>query len=220
MSDPIKESFQKVKEDINSLKQAVNVLSEEIEKQRNTLSELKRTFSSAQNSIQKTDRHINPAHNPAFYALKDSNFPVSTGNNGVPADRQTDQQTDRHIPKFAQLEKKPSLEKIEKVSEVLDSLDGIRKDLRTKVKKLTPQEMLVYTTIYHLTNEGFIVDYSILSEKTNLTESSIRDYVQKILKKGFPVDKIKENNKKVTLQIPENFKRIASLDTLHKLREI
>jgi hypothetical protein len=68
--------------------------------------------------------------------------------------------------------------------------------------------------IYSLENQGFIVDYSILSEKMALSESSIRDYVLKISRKGIPIKKSKENNKKVIISIAPELKKMASLETI------
>lgn len=110
--------------------------------------------------------------------------------------------------------------KLEKVTEVLNSLDNIKKELRLKLKKLTHQELAVFTTIYQLEEEGFIADYPLLSQKLNLTESSIRDYVQRILKKGLPLIKTKENNKRILLSISLELKKIASLTTILQLREL
>ena len=80
--------------------------------------------------------------------------------------------------------------------------------------------MQVFSTIYELEEQGFIVDYNILSEKLNLTESSIRDYVLRLIKKGIPLGKNRENNKKITLSISRDLRKIASLETIHKLRAI
>ena len=80
--------------------------------------------------------------------------------------------------------------------------------------------MLVFSTIYQFESQGFVVDYSLLSEKLGLTESAVRDYTRKITIKGIPLLKIKENNKKITLSIPSDLKKIASLDTILALREL
>ncbi len=80
--------------------------------------------------------------------------------------------------------------------------------------------MLVFSTIYQLEEQGFIVDYPLLASKLSLSESSIRDYTLKIIKKGIPLLKNKENNKKITLSISLDLKKIASLNTILQLREI
>ena len=103
---------------------------------------------------------------------------------------------------------------------MLNSLDTIKKELRTQFKRLTNQEMLVFSTIYQLEEEGFSVDYPLLAKKTNLSESSIRDYIQKLVKKSIPLLKYKENNRRVILAIPLEFKKITSLSNILSLREL
>ena len=166
------------------------------------------------------------------------NSNISTGNRGVQTDRQTNQQTDRQTNNYKYLStstQHPSesnqkfalnettedpVTKIGKVAELINSLDALKKDLRRQFKRLTPQEMLVYSTIYQLTDQAIDVDYSILSKKTGLSESSIRDYVQKLLKKGIPLEKTRENNKRILLAVPPEFKRMTSLETIISLRSI
>ena len=69
-------------------------------------------------------------------------------------------------------------------------------------------------------NQGFLVDYPLLASKLGLSETSVRDYVRKIKKKGIPLIKEKQNNKKIILHLNPEFKKIASLETILKLREI
>jgi hypothetical protein len=94
----------------------------------------------------------------------------------------------------------------------------LKKEVRLKFKKLTDQEMNVYSAIYQLEEQGLVVDYSLLAQKTNLSEISIRDYIRKILSKGIPLQKQKELNKRIIVGIPAELKRIASLNTLLQLR--
>ncbi|MBU0760057.1 MAG: hypothetical protein KJ600_00450 [Nanoarchaeota archaeon] len=213
----IKQAFRKVKENITTLQAEINQISQEIK-------EIKRTLSVEDN---QTNRRINQTQNQTLQtdnyseALKQPNLSVSTGNDGVQTDRQTIRQTDRHIEKFALIPKEQDpLTQIEKVTEVINSLDSLKRDLRKQFKKLTSQEMLVFSAIYHLTDRAPDVDYPTIAAKTNLSESSIRDYVQKIIKKGVPVVKTKENNKRITLSIPNDFKTMASLQTLVSLRSL
>ena len=239
----IKEAFIKVKQDIDEIKEYISSLSQEIDELKQTILDLYNNNSqitqqlAQQNSkprqipahldLNQAVQHITPAHreipthNPTdkqpLYSLKRQNTIVSIGNEGVPTDRQTDRQTDQHIIKTNFNTK---INHINKVSEILESLDEIKKDLRAKFKKLTAQEMLVFSAIYQLQDQGLIVDYTILAQKLNLSESSIRDYTQKIIRKGIPLEKNKENNKKIILSIPPELKKIASLQTLISLREL
>jgi DNA-binding Lrp family transcriptional regulator len=81
--------------------------------------------------------------------------------------------------------------------------------------------MLVFSTIYQL-EEAFPegVEYKQIASKLGLSESSIRDYTQKLMGKGIPVDKIKLNNKKILLKISSKLRNIAQLETIIKLREL
>ena len=241
----IKEAFLKVKEDINQLKDKINSIIEELDN-------FKRTFRQTDTPTNiQTDNKIYPTYTPtipsnvqinkiktSLEAVKTQNSHISTGNRGVPADRQTIEQTDQQtdncpyqsspespLPsedkKFALIDtNNDPVKRMGKVAELVNSLDTLKMDLRRQFKKLTPQEMVVYSTIYQLTNQAIDVDYTLLSKKTGLSESSIRDYVQKLLKKGIPLHKIRENNKRILLSIPPEFKRMASLETLVSLRNL
>ncbi|MDO8508349.1 MAG: hypothetical protein Q7S27_01550 [Nanoarchaeota archaeon] len=251
-----------LKREIQSLKEIVkSTISTPADRQTDTSTHFQVQNSSekdsnpAQNSQFETFQHINPAqktipaHNPAqkqgYYGLKSPISISSIGNEGVPADRQTDRQTDnKHLKEQLNeplssnnsLETKPfdrqtneqptkniqekDNKSLESVSQVLESLDHIRKDVRQKFRRLTMQEMAVFSTIYQLEEDGFTVDYSLLSQKLSLTESSIRDYIQRLAKKGIPLIKNKENNKKILVSISQELKKIASLATIIQLREL
>jgi hypothetical protein len=53
-----------------------------------------------------------------------------------------------------------------------------------------------------------------------LTESSIRDYIGRLIKKGIPLDKVKINNKTIHISISQNLKKVATLPTILQLRAI
>ncbi|MGK0208825.1 MAG: hypothetical protein ACI83O_000079 [Patescibacteria group bacterium] len=114
-----------------------------------------------------------------------------------------------------------TLSEFERANKIFDSLDDIKKEIRAKFKQLTPQEMLIFSTLYTLENQGIQdIGYSILAQTLNLTESSIRDYVNKLIKKGIPLDKQRINNKTIVLKVDNNLKKVATLPTIRKLREI
>ena len=103
---------------------------------------------------------------------------------------------------------------------MLDSLDNLKKEIRLKFKRLTDQEMTVFTTLYQLSESENYADYRAISTKLNLSESSIRDYIGRLIKKGIPVEKTKINNKTIQLSVSSNLKKIATLPTILKLREM
>jgi len=216
--DPIKEAFRKAKQDIFLLQSQIQDLKNDIKEIKRTLQT--QTQHQTHNSLIQTHTGI-PTHIASPEVPKYPNSYVSTGNEGVQTDRQTNRQTDRHIQKFAQTPPSHNeIDHLDNVSEVLNSLDSLKKEVRYKFKKLTSQEMLIFSTIYQLEEEGHPVDYKIISSKIGLSESSIRDYVQKIIKKGIPVDKTKQDNKKILLSIRPDLKKIASLQTIIQLRAL
>jgi chromosome segregation ATPase len=249
--DPVKEAFAKAKQDIfnlqsqieslkkeiSSLKDLIkasslNVLNQQSNQQSNTPTDTSK-YSSISSQI-PTIQHI-PTDKLPQYGSKEPFRDISIRNEGVPTDRQTNQQTVRHTGNegvqsavFQQIsstnsQKTDKIDKIshlEHVSSILNSLDVIKKELRIQFKHLTSQEMAIFSCIYNLEEQGFVVDYSLVSQKMSLSESSIRDYTQKIIKKGIPIIKTKENNKKILLSIDKNLKKIASLQTILTLRLI
>ena len=171
--------------------------------------------------------------------LKAPNLRVSTGNRGVTTDRQTDRQTDQQTDKILinnidYKKNKNSLNiiketkniedmelNIQRASEILESLDKIKKDIRLKFKKVTPREMIVFSLIYQLENQGFReITYNHIAKTLKLSQSSIRDYIQRMIRKGIPIKKVKINNKQIFLFISEDLKKIASLSTIIKLRDL
>ena len=221
--DLLKEAFQNVKQDIDSIKEEISFLRKSLVETRESMIKMceilkkleqkaEKTHSTHKVQIPATSTHPS-THNKPFNLLNSQNLGISTGNEGVSTDRQTDRQTDKKEvigPK--------NQDSIDNAAEILDSLDNIKKEIRIKFERITEQELLVFSTIYQLDEEQESVDYKILSRRLNLTESSIRDYVQRLIKKGIPVEKKRINNKTIILSISQNLKKIASLSTILQLR--
>jgi hypothetical protein len=242
--DSLKEAFSKIKIDIFTLGNEVSTLNQEVSSLKESLLSIsKQLITLSSDFSELKNASIIPTHNPTdnlynptksaipsdnptvpveVRGLLYQNFNTSSGNRGVPTDRQTNQQTDEKEGYSTEsLFQKPLKQHIEDASEIFDSLDAIKKEVRLKFKQITQQEMLVFSTIYQLEEqfpEG--IEYKHLAIKLKLSESSIRDYVQKLIGKGIPVDKIKLNNKKILLKISPKLKTLASLQTLIKLREL
>lgn len=234
--DPIKDAFSKARQDIQFLKEQIQTLAHELFDIKKLIEELrveqrvqitKYIENKTVESQNQTNQQISSTNNSnlteplnnstedwPYKALKPHIYKISTGNEGVPTNRQTNQQTNQH-PNTSS-----GNVEIERLSNILNSLDTIKKELRIKFKRLTKQEMLVFSAIYQLEEEEFDVDYSLIAKKLALSESSIRDYIQRIIKKGIPIIKTKENNKKIYIKISSDLKKLTSLETLIQLREI
>ena len=238
--DQIKEAFDKVKEDMQVIGGEVLDIKEELAEIQQSILELlkkisptdRQTDTSTHKQENQTLRHINKTQTdtsthtstdkPPFKPLKPQYSPVSIGNGGVSTDRQTDTSTDtstHNLPENAQRTAKTT-ENAPNPTLVLEQLDTIKKEIRLKIKRLTKQEMLVLSSIYQFEDQGQLVDYAILSQKLNLSQSSIRDYTQRIINKGIPLIKEKINNKKVILHVSDDLRALASLNTLISLRNL
>ncbi len=253
--DGVKEAFAKVKNDIFTLGNEISDLKGDIISLKSQLTILNETLNLIKidlmdlknkprdpkiPSYSPTDIPTQVLNKPSITAipsntptvpveiggLKYPNFNSSSGNEGVPTDRQTNQQTDNY-GRFSVDEApaspfiRPLKEQIHDASKILDSLDSLKKEIRLKFKQMTSQEMLVFSTIYQLEEqfpEG--LEYRQIATRLKLSESSIRDYTQKLIAKGIPVDKIKLNNKKILLKISSKLKSIAPLETIMRLREL
>jgi len=223
--DIIKKSFKKVKEDMNAFQQELFFLKSELSESREIMAEIceiVQRLEEKSNYLSTTYPHSIPTdsthsstHDYHFKPLNQQNMPISTGNQGV----STDRQTDRHIDRQTDINKK-NTDSIENVVKILDSLDNIKKEIRLKFKRLTEQELVVFITLYQLEEEQGYADYKTISNKLNLTESSIRDYIGRIIKKGIPVDKTKINNKNIQLNISPQLKKITTLPAILQLRKL
>lgn len=213
--DSIKEAFIKVKKDINDLANYILELKKEINRINKEIENIKRTilyFQQVYNikSIQKIE-------NEKFFGNKDY-FLSSTGNEGVPTDKQTNRQTINKQTN-SKLKRTFQLEEIDKV--VLE----LKKELIEKFKSLTKQELFIFSILYSLIQENESkekqerkqITYKDIAKYAGLSESSIRDYIARLEKKGIPIIKEKINNKLVVLNLPQELKHFITLEKLMKL---
>ncbi|OIO40388.1 hypothetical protein CO154_00625 [Candidatus Pacearchaeota archaeon CG_4_9_14_3_um_filter_31_7] len=143
------------------------------------------------------------------------NKPISIGNKGVPAIRQ---QSDNNQTTVQQ----PKIEKIQSNKENIQEddiskiTDRIKEKYEQSFKKLTQQELNIFYILYDLQTKDIPVDYKLLAEESKLTQSSIRDYVSRLIDKGIPVEKKRLNNQKILLKIKKGFKELITIDSILK----
>jgi len=228
--DEVRDAFKKVKEDVYDLGHRFFIIKEDLEKMKSFLVEVGEGLYSLNKKVEnllernsKTDEKTfqslktqNPTNNLFFRAQKGKIQGISTGNEGVQTDRQTDRQTDKRGEKEILKEENS----FEEASNLIDSLDNVRKEIRLKFKKLTDQEIVLFSAIYQLEEEMGFADYKTLSSKLSLSESSVRDYVRRLILKGIPLEKKKINNKEIHLFVSQNLKKIVSLSAILKLRDL
>ncbi len=120
------------------------------------------------------------------------------------------------IEKFAQPSKEEPKEGLE---QEIASLEESAREIKKNFEKLTSQEFKVFVMLANLEEKHGFADYQGLACSLNLTESSIRDYIQRLIRKGIPVEKIKENNKNISLTISKRLKKVVSLPTILNFRK-
>lgn len=207
--DPIKEAFLKIKEEVLLLKNEINILNDKINKIQTTPTH--NHLISPQQTNKPTHSQTTPTHNQPIQPPYTPNIPVSIGNEGVPTNTPTDIQTHQQTQNTD----------FKEANNILESLDIIKKGIRLKFKRLTPQEMLVFSTLYTLEDqENIEITYKIIATQLNLSESSIRDYINKLINKGIPIEKTRKNNKTILLKISKDLKKIATLATIQTLKKL
>ncbi len=215
----LKEAFSKIKQDMNNLGNEISQIRQEIKEIKQLLPEIpSSTLRQINSTNSKTSTH-NTTVPQEVEGLNSPNLGISTGNQGASTDRQTDRQTDNSTHFLPEIPPKSIEYNIKEASEILDSLDKIKKQIRLKFKRITRQEMAVFSTIYQLEEQNPEQStYTQISKILHLSQSSIRDYVQRMVNKGIPIKKQKVDNKKILLSISPELKKIASLHTIIQLR--
>jgi hypothetical protein len=179
LEDNIKNSFFKLKEDIefikNKLKNSEND-NDLIKKEINDLSNQIKGFSL------KLDN------------LKDKLYEINTsnGNKGVLQQSINNQSTiNQHLS----------------TQDLPEMMEPLRKEIEEIFESLTNQELNIVLAIYDLEKvKGTSVTYSEIARKLNITPSYLRGYLSNMILKKAPIDKIKTRNKKIILSINKKFK--------------
>ena len=234
--DKLKQAFLKIKNDISELQEQIHQLKQEISHYKvptnqditltsQNITPTTPTQTPTMHPLQTDTPTQTPTHQQSVQPISPPNLAVSIGNGGVPTDkptdRQTNQQTDNNAEKFAQPHKNDMINEFQQAQQALDSLDNIKKGIRLKFKRLTPQEMRVFSALYTFEEQNIEeITYKLLANNLNLSESSIRDYTNKLISKGVPIIKTRQNNKKIALSISQDLKNIATLSTINKLRDL
>ncbi|MEK6935720.1 MAG: MarR family winged helix-turn-helix transcriptional regulator [Nanoarchaeota archaeon] len=217
----LKEAFLKVKHDMDFLNNEIFQIKQEIHQIYNLLSGIPSSTLQHINPTHPTGPTHNPTHPQEIGGLKTPNLGISTGNGGVPTHQHTNTPTHQHKVFHPEIPTITSLEKnIFDAREILESLDSIKKEIRLKFKQITNQEMLVFSTIYQLEEQNISPDHKQLALKLKLSESSIRDYINRLINKGIPIKKHRIDNKRLVFSISPELKKIVSLNTILQLRSL
>jgi predicted transcriptional regulator len=196
---------------------------DEKEKIRKAFSKIREDMDSFQNEINEIKQYLHDLHD----YLKSSTHPqhfdtqtqeikgikpqilISKGNEGVPADSQQTFDTSKTL----EIPKKLTLGQVKKI------VNNLQQDLKFKFKNLSKQEFYIFSLVYNLDIQGQKPDYKTIAIRANLTESSVRDYISRLIHKGIPLKKEKINNKLIKISVPDELKNLATLDNLTKISQ-
>lgn len=206
--EKIKQSFLKVKEDIESLKTQLNELKrfiEEVLKKQN----FRKDSDLVENLSKEVPQEISSTGNQGVYTNKHSFIhshmhSFNKHSTDIQTHKQTDMQTTTQTD--AQINSHLAKQTLQFPKEWSSSN---LKDIDSLFLTLTKGEFLCFLTIFQLEedlNRG--VSYLELSRHLSLSEGCIRTYVSQMLKKAVPLQKIRLNNKLTLLTIDKSFRSL------------
>jgi len=213
--EKIKASFEKVKKDIDFLTEQIIKLRADLEEIR----QIKTNFtqeSSTGNEGVPTDRQTDKPTFDRSSALFDDKFslPYET-----PTDNPTQNPTDVQQSNTKLQQSNTYSNTLQQTDTNLSELvNTLKNDLKTRFRSLTKQEFHIFSMLFTFDKTQKSITYRDLAIKLSLSESSVRDYIQKIIKKGIPIEKEKLNNKVTILKIPDEIRHLSTLDNLLRIR--
>ena len=175
----IKRSFGKVKEDINTLTTKIIAIEAKLDK---ILDKLTEKTGKITNSVEFEEKRAPPV---TLQKSSTGNIGAQSFNHSLDNQSFTNQTTTNPKSTIHSL-----------------NIQSLKKDIDSAFSSLTSQEFLVFLTIYQLEEDySRGITYGDLSSKIGLSEGCIRGYVSSIIRKNIPLDKVKINNRTITLRI-------------------
>ncbi|MFH0805792.1 MAG: hypothetical protein V1901_02865 [Patescibacteria group bacterium] len=179
LEENIKNSFSKLKEDIDFIK--IKLKNDE-----NETYLIKEVIKDLSNQIKGFSLELTN--------LKDelSKINISNGNKGVLQQSINNQSTiNQHLS----------------TQDLPEMMEPLRKEIEEIFESLTNQELNIVLAVHDLEKvKGTSVTYSEIARKLNITPSYLRGYLSNMILKKVPIDKIKTRNKKILLSINKKFK--------------
>ncbi len=97
-------------------------------------------------------------------------------------------------------------------------LSDLKKELQATFGTLTDREFSVYMAVYQLEEQLPDVNYSDISKMLNISEMTVRGYINSLISKKIPLEKKRLYNRKVVLAIPKEFRDLNLASFLLTLR--
>lgn len=176
----VKNAFKNAKEDINRLDIEITGLKNDISDIKSKISSLKEELSKIIPFLEKISTKQPPL-----------DVESSIGNEGV-FNKQTNKQFNKQTN-----------------TQQFNTFQEIQEDIKGQFGTLSKQEFLTFLTIYQLEEESGVVRYIDVAKRLNLSESSVRFYVTKLVDKNIPIAKSRINNKVINLSLLPEFRKLG-----------
>ena len=195
--EKVRNSFSNVKNDIFNLKTDLKTIKNSSEEQKTEINNLNSKVNDLKDGILE------------IKAILASFKEVSTGSNGVINNHQ--QSTVNNQQSTTINERQQNIPK--------NTLKALEKDFEKQFQTLTDREFSVFMAILELEKQSGEVNYSLIANHLNLTETTVRGTANRLISKGLPVKKERYFNGKVSLMVKEDFHDLNLLNKLIRLRE-
>ena len=178
--EKIRNSFLKVKEDIEKRFFELEKLENILEEQKRDILELKEQNKTLKDNLEE------------IKAILKNFKEISIGNNGVSAQRTTTHNNAQHNTMLHNPTQPKDLTKPLNLS-----------GFENAILNLSDREFSVFLAIYELSNEQGYTTYRQISERLKITDSPIRHHVMSLISKYIPIQKERILHGKVSLSIKE-----------------
>ena len=149
---------------------------------------------------------------------------ISTGNNGVHQQSSTminnDQQSTSNAKQYQSMPNNARQPISREIPSNLPkkTLQALELDFEMQFRSLTDREFSVFMTILELEKQGHVVNFPLVANHLNVTETTVRGVANRLISKGLPVKKERHFNGKTSLLIKEAFHDLNLLNKLVRLR--
>jgi len=193
----IKNSFEKVREDMNFLKKELETVKNWLNRQEEEKNVLNDQIKNILDSINKIKDKIH------FF------YKISSGNNGVINDEQ-------QLTTINNNNQQPTIINNNHTTTINDLKD----DFEDLFKTLTDREFTIFMAIYQLEEDlRGTVSYSNIAKVLKITETNVRIHVNSMTNKGIPIEKNRLFNRKVSLSVKKELRDLNLATKLIKLRQ-
>jgi DNA-binding MarR family transcriptional regulator len=195
--EKIRNSFFNVKNDISNLSNSLKNIEEEAKEEKNSILALNSQFELLKEDLVEIKSILTDLKSP------------SIGNKGVINNHQQSSTVNSQQSSTVNSQQ----------SSTHQNLEALEEDFSKLFKNLTDREFSVFMAIYELEKQFNETNYSQIANRLNLTETTVRGTVNRLISKNLPVSKERLFNSKTSLSLKKDFHNLNLLSKLVRLRQ-